>query len=186
MKKYILSLFLFIPLCLYCQVQTAGNPNMSCISQEKSNWCWAACIQMVLNNSGIPVSQSQIVNYVYGDLRNQDADQHQMANSLRGWGIDYSGRRRTIYCQEGISGTPEIIQTLAQGWPLIVGIRNRSGTGGHAIVISAVDYYFDVYYNQPVISAVYIKDPLYGTSYRPSWQEFLNVSDGMYLKVWVR
>jgi ABC-type bacteriocin/lantibiotic exporter with double-glycine peptidase domain len=186
MKKYIIALLLFVPISVFCQVRTAGNPNMRCILQEKSNWCWAACIQMVLNNSGIPVSQSQIVQYVYGDLRNRDADQQQMANSLRGWGIDYSGRRRLIYCQEGISGAPEIIQTLSQGWPLIVGIRNRSGSGNHAIVVSAVDYYFDVYNNQPAIAAVYIQDPLYGDSYRATLQEFLNVSDGMCLKVWAQ
>lgn len=186
MKKLILPLSLLFTISISAQVQTVGKPYMQCINQQKSNWCWAACIQMVLNNSGIPVNQSNIVSRVFGDLRNQDADQSQMVSALRGWATDYRGQYRTIYCQEGVNGAVEVVQTLSMGLPLIVGITNRSGTGYHAIVISAVDFYHDYYYNQPVITGVYIKDPLYGSSYRTTWQEFLSVSDGMCLKVWVQ
>lgn len=185
MKTFFLIIALSVSLPGLAQIQTAGNPYLPCIFQEQSQWCWAACIQMVLNNAGIPVTQSQIVYRLYGDQINDDATSQQMANVLSGQALDFSGYPRTIYCQVGVNNNHEVLQTLSLNWPLIAGISNQSGTGYHAVVISAADYYFDVY-QQPVITAVYIKDPLYGSSHQVSMQEFMSISDGMVLKVWVQ
>lgn len=38
--------------------------------QEETNWCWAACFEMVLRSSGLTVSQSQIVQAVKGRIVN--------------------------------------------------------------------------------------------------------------------
>ena len=36
--------------------------------QRSLNWCWAACIQMVLNFHRIPVTQEQVVKKTLGKL----------------------------------------------------------------------------------------------------------------------
>ena len=43
----------------------------SCIRvQEKDNWCWAACVQAVLQYNGMWKPQSDIVRQVYGSPYN--------------------------------------------------------------------------------------------------------------------
>ena len=42
--------------------------------QEKSNWCWAASIQMVGSYKTKYVSQESIVQYVKGNLNNTGAN----------------------------------------------------------------------------------------------------------------
>lgn len=35
--------------------------------QRQSNWCWAACVQMVLNYRGVPVTQEQVVQRIFAE-----------------------------------------------------------------------------------------------------------------------
>ncbi len=35
-------------------------------TQKEENWCWAACIEMVLHYQGVSVSQNDIVRRVFG------------------------------------------------------------------------------------------------------------------------
>lgn len=53
--------------------------------QEKDNWCWAACIQMVLQYNGISISQSEIVRQIYGFPYNWTASGNEIAESFNGW-----------------------------------------------------------------------------------------------------
>src|SRR5690606_1346325 len=46
--------------------------------QRNTNWCWAACIQMVLNYYNIPVAQEQIVKRTLGKLADKPADPNMM------------------------------------------------------------------------------------------------------------
>ena len=34
--------------------------------QRQANWCWAACVQMVLNYHGLHITQEQVVEKIYG------------------------------------------------------------------------------------------------------------------------
>ena len=52
--------------------------------QEKSNWCWAASIQMVGRYKTKYVSQESIVQYVKGNLNNTGANIEEIKK-----GIDY-------------------------------------------------------------------------------------------------
>lgn len=166
------------------QLMWAGKPNLYPIGQQQENWCWAACIEIVLKNAGIPITQSQIVSKVFGAPYDRDASQGEIMGALSGWAVDAYGYPRSLYCQQVRYGTNEIQHSLINGWPLIVGIRNRSGSGYHAVVLAAIDYY--LINGQVAIQSVTLKDPYYGQSLKISWNEFLSRQDGMYLKFWVQ
>lgn len=92
--------------------------------QRQTNWCWAACVQMVLTYHGLYGAQEQVVQKIYGNLVDQPVERQQILNALSGWAPNVQGRISNIYCQSGLSGANEITNNLAYKWPLIVGLRN--------------------------------------------------------------
>lgn len=159
--------------------------------QIQSNWCWAACVQMVLNYHGLSVSQIDVVTRIYGSpYVNQPANEAQILNALSGWAADYRGRYSAIYAQGGFSNLQEIVNNLSAKWPLIVGLSNPQGGVGHACVLTAIYYsnQYDYYGNIIGIipTRVTIRDP-WPTNPSPqelSWSEFQQRAF-MILKVWV-
>lgn len=153
--------------------------------QRQTNWCWAACVQMVLNFHGLYVSQEQVVHKIYGTLVDQPAGQQQIMNALSGWAPNYQGRISQIYCQPGVTGINDITQNLAYKWPLIVGLRNPQGGIGHAYVLTAISYSTDQFNNTIPIKVV-LRDPwpLSPSRQEMSWYEFSNRLM-MAFKVWV-
>lgn len=187
MRTIIIFLFgIFMINVLCAQLIGVGDPNVFPKGQEESNWCWAACVEIVLEYGGINITQSQIVSRVFGDTRNEEASQREIMAALSGWGFDRRGIPRKIYCRQVTGAESEVISALSRGWPLIVGIRNRNGTGYHAVVLSHLEYI--IVNGQYSIQTVTIKDPLYqgkGT-FRLSWKEFLSIHgrNGMFLNIW--
>ena len=53
--------------------------------QRQSNWCWAACGQMVLNNHGLRVTQEQVVQRIFGESVNAPGQPAQILAALSGW-----------------------------------------------------------------------------------------------------
>lgn len=95
--------------------------------QEKENWCWAACIQMILQYNGQNVSQNNIVIEVIGNSCNRSASGNQIETAFDGW------RGYTVYsCQ---SKKPQyFIDEISSGHPLIIGI------GEHAYLLTHIYY----------------------------------------------
>lgn len=187
MKKTVslfFPLFLFLTINGSAQMMWAGKPNLYPIAQQQKNWCWAACVEIVLKNAGISVTQSQIVSKVFGAAYDKNASQGEIMGALSGWAVDVYGYPRSLYCQQLRYGANEIQHSLINGWPLIVGIKNRNGSGYHAVVLAAIEYYF--LSGQVAIQTVTLKDPYYGKSIKISWNEFLRRQDGMYLKFWIQ
>lgn len=153
--------------------------------QRQTNWCWAACVQMVLNYHGLYVTQEQVVQKIYGNLVDQPAGQQQIMNALSGWAPNYQGRISQIYCQSGFTSINDITNNLAYKWPLIVGLRNPQGGIGHAYVLTAIYYSTDMY-NNTIPNKVVLRDPWPGSPSRQemSWYEFSN-RVMMAFKVWV-
>ena len=60
------------------------NPAIEdCISiQEKDNWCWAACIETIVQYYGIYTTQSSIVSKVHGATVNRTASANEIVQSL--------------------------------------------------------------------------------------------------------
>jgi len=155
--------------------------------QRQTNWCWAACIQMVLNYHGLYVTQEQIVQKIYGNLVDQPAGEQQIMEALSGWMPNYQGRYSQIYCQNEITNINEITSNLAYKWPLIVGLSNPSNPNGvgHAYVLTAIYYSTDMY-NNTIPHKVVLRDPWPGNPSRQemSWNEFSSRVI-MAFKIWV-
>ncbi len=133
--------------------------------QQQSNWCWAACIQMVLNYHGLYVSKQDIVTRVYGQLVDRPAHPHQILQALSGWAPDMRGRYSAVHADAQNINEMTVIDDLHRRWPLIVGLRSLNpGEQGHAYVLTAVYYQMDEY-GQPELLGFILRDPFPG---RPS------------------
>lgn len=130
--------------------------------QRMQNWCWAACIQMVLNYHGLYVDQKDIVTRVFGSAVDRPATGHQMMNALSGWAPDARGRRSAIYADNYNLDPATVINDLDKKWPLIVGLRGARGAAtGHAYVLTAA-YFSQDAYGVPTIHRVVLRDPYPG------------------------
>ncbi len=148
-------------------------------SQQNSQWCWAACVGAIFAFHGFEVDQRRIVQATYGQAVNLPAHGRQIAAaSSRNWTTD-DGRRFTAYCDvlwdsQFHVGRPTAVadaaQELAEERPLII------GTGGHAMVLTAMTYLRDGYGRGQPHAAV-VRDPWPGIGRRPlSTQEWYGTS----------
>ncbi|MCA9776431.1 MAG: C39 family peptidase [Candidatus Eremiobacteraeota bacterium] len=130
--------------------------------QRMENWCWAACIQMVLNYHGLYVDQQDIVTRIYGAAIDRPANGDQIMAALTGWAPDTRGRRSQIYADNYNLDAATIINDLDKKWPLIVGLRGARGAAtGHAYVMTAA-YFSKDQSGQPTIHRVVLRDPFPG------------------------
>lgn len=160
-------------------------------AQLQSNWCWAACIQMVLNYHGLYVSQVDVVTKIYGSPNsNNPANESQILNALSGWAADSRGRYSTINAYGGYTSVQEIINGLSRKWPLIVGLSNPNSEIGHAYVLTGIFYSnrYDNFGNVigVIPDKVVLRDPWPSNSSRQemSWSEFQSRAF-IGVKVWV-
>ena len=137
--------------------ETAGR-------QKMENWCWAACVQMVLNYHGLYVKQQDVVSRIFGDTVDRPANGEQILSALSGWAPDARGRRSAI--QARVHNQPQdhasIIRDLDKKWPLIVGLAGARGAAtGHAYVLTAA-YFSQDHFGNPIIRKVVLRDPFPG------------------------
>lgn len=141
--------------------------------QRSANWCWAACIQMVLNYKGLYISQENIVAKVYGQLIDQPANAEQIVGALNGWAPAAGGSFAAVVADPyNISG-PALVNDLANRYPLIIGLKGDPI--GHAYVLTAVTYELDNQY-QPVFRSAILRNPWPQSPSREemSWNEFMS------------
>jgi hypothetical protein len=178
-----------------CGVPTAEFEYMRASSvnygaQVQTNWCWAACVQMVLNYHGLYVSQMDIVTRIYGSpYVNRPANEQQILYSLSGWAWDTRGRQSLIHSYGGGTTVDEIVNGLSSKWPLIVGLHNPNSPIGHAYVLTAIyySYGYDYYGRLQIIPyKVVLRDPWPGNISRQeySWEYFQKYCF-MAIKIWV-
>ena len=137
---------------LHVTAETVGG-------QHLSQWCWAACIEMVFRYYGLQVPQAHIVRQTWGEIVNLPGHPSQiLANLNRPW-IDASGRRFGVSGNVSTANPITAAQDLAQDMPLII------GTMGHAMVLTSLTYVRDPVGNGNVISAV-VRDPWPGRGRR--------------------
>lgn len=130
--------------------------------QRMQNWCWAACIQMVLNYHGLYVDQKDIVSRVFGQTVDRPANAEQILAALTGWAPDTRGRQSAIYADPYHVDAATVINDLDKRWPLIVGLAGPRGQAtGHAYVLTAV-YFSQGPQGQPIIHRVVLRDPYPG------------------------
>lgn len=103
-------------------------------NQQNSQWCWAACIQMMFRMYGYDLPQALLVHQTWGGIVNMPAQPHQIMAALNRIYIDKNGRRFRASGNSFSVNIATAIQDLANRSPLIVGAL------GHATVLTALNY----------------------------------------------
>ena len=149
--------------------------------QKQENWCWAACIQTVLNYHGLGVTQEQVVERSVGDLVDVPGGPREMMRSLNG--VIYSPDNGYTQVSSTFGGTSakEIRNYLANDNPLIVGLSVPGRSIGHAYILSAIYYKQDSRGNV-IPEKVVLRDPWpYSPSRQEmSWREFAHRVNSVY------
>ncbi|HEY9285353.1 MAG TPA: papain-like cysteine protease family protein [Pyrinomonadaceae bacterium] len=140
--------------------------------QRQQNWCWAACVQMVLNYRGVSVTQEQVVQRVFGGNIDAPGQPGQILGALTGWAFTFRGQRVMLTSSPFAFNGSEIVRDLAERWPIIVGVGDGRSTG-HAYVLTAVTYTVDRF-NQPIFLTAILRDPWPGNQSRIEvpWEQF--------------
>jgi len=122
------------------RVCEAGVPSVAMVtaSQQETQWCWAASIQMVLGYHGHEVDQKTIVTKAYGSAANMPAQPGTILKELNRTWTDKGGDRFRVGAAPVGAGAVEMAHELAAGFPLIIGYSN--GIQGHAVVLTAMSY----------------------------------------------
>ena len=130
-------------------VRVAGLPtdrmNFYAAGQARPNWCWAACVQMVLSSRGAGggLTQEQFVRLTYGDAADLPGDPVQVVHQLDDWPVRAAdGRDARLHATVGI-GPPAVevlLDSLGRGLPVIVVYGANEQVVGHAVVVTAVVY----------------------------------------------
>jgi len=132
--------------------------------QRQSNWCWAACVQMVLNYRGVAVTQEQVVQRIFaGAVPNVPGQPNQILEALSGWAFTRNGQPVVLRSSPFAFDGSEIVRDLAERWPIVVGVN--MGNSGHAYVLTAVTYGVDPW-NRPIFRSVILRDPWPGNPSR--------------------
>lgn len=108
--------------------------------QYKDNWCWAACVQMVLDYYGLEVTQSRIVERAYGDAYDFTADGEDIVDAIDRWNVNGSLIRAT---SEKYKSAKTLIDAMTKGTPLIIGLDEQFTSTGHAYVLTHVFFTTD-------------------------------------------
>ncbi len=133
-------------------------------SQRTPVWCWAACIQMVLNYYQIDITQEDVARRTfgrdwYGNPPAIGGSASVISQNLNNWNVDRRGQnyvvRSSVFRGSPDAGT--IIEHLSQGKPIILGYGPNADSG-HVVVVTAVSYFYDQFRN-PQITSVIVRDP---------------------------
>ena len=120
--------------------------------QEEDNWCWAASISMVLHYQGISVTQKAIVEKALGFSANRPASCDIMIRAANGW--QKAGKTLSAFEENDLS-PKNIIDILANKYPLVVGMNMPNQNVGHAYVLTAIHFTE----NKGTPDSVVLRDP---------------------------
>ena len=142
--------------------------------QKSQNWCWAACVQMVLKNQGLFVDQCEIVKQGLGQkfCIDKPANCFTIEDAAGGWIIN--GKKIKSWVDDNLS-PHELINDLAFKYPLIIGLNMPGSDIGHAYVLTAVYFKYDSS-NRKIPYNVVLRDPWPSNPSRKvlSWSNFYN------------
>ena len=130
-------------------------------AQERSQWCWAACLEMVFTYWRHPVPQEEIVRRTWGADVNMPAQPYQIVRDLnRAW-VDSDGNNFRVAGDVFSANATTAAYDLADDCPLIV------GSLGHAMVVTAITYQgMPNPYSAANVVSVTVRDPWPGMGKR--------------------
>lgn len=146
-KRFVFTIMLV--LCL-------GLADANAIERQRGiNWCWAACVQDVMRQANIYLSQVEIATRLSGWPQDRPAYTQEVAMLLRSYNI----RAR----QAGAPGTPQqLYGTLTSGYKIIAFVRPTNSNIGHFIVLQGID---------PRSGGIIVSDPATGATFLNSIQQ---------------
>lgn len=111
------------------------------LTQERSNWCWAAALSMVAAGYGHAVAQATVAEHLWGAPRNLPINARDFAALLnRDW-FDATGRRLAVRTEPAAmqpavepGNLALMLASLGQGRPIVLAVR------GHVVVLAALLY----------------------------------------------
>ena len=106
--------------------------------QEKSNWCWAACLQTVLAYYKIHISQRSLVKKTFGNFEDRGATAIEMVQTINGW---KKGKRQVTCYADTLINVTDLIGELEQNHPVIVGMPYQGRQ--HAMVLTRMYFQKD-------------------------------------------
>ena len=161
-----LAVFILVAMLLPgCErkVKVAGiktdTMNYYAARQSGRNWCWAACIQMVLAARGIDLSQEQIAQRTFGNTMDRPAGIDAVCANLDGWAVKRDGKPSQLTALMGL-GPPRLdlmIENFQNQVPIVVYLEPPDRGVGHAVVVTAVEYRDDG--PTPQILNITVRDP---------------------------
>jgi len=114
-------------------------------NQRGANWCWAACVQMILNYYGVSIAQEQIVQRTFGsdywgNLPDWPGRFSDISANLNNWSVDNYGYYYQVAstCYNGPPNADWLVSELELQHPVFIGYE--TGYGGHAVLITACTY----------------------------------------------
>ena len=135
------------------------------VIQQESQWCWAACVEMVMEASATPQVQCQVVTHFPGNK--PAGDPCQDSNIFRdiGCAIPEMGEvwsslnvKFELILKPAEPGQPALqfdalVNEITAGRPIEVGIKWHGGRGGHAMLVKGfgeIDGRRAVWINDPL------------------------------------
>lgn len=135
-------------------------------TQRRSQWCWAACIEMVLKNFGLNVKQEDFVEKIYGldcttnQLPNRSAQSpNDVTRNLNGKFITKNSKTYHIqsHTTKGALDTNSLIKNLKKEHPIIMFFLTPQG-GRHVAIITGIDI-IDQPCGNKVLRNIHYRDP---------------------------
>jgi len=142
--------------------------------QESDNWCWAACIQMVLNYQGLYVDQCPIVKKAFNinQCIDKPADCYTIQTGTSGWNINGKLVKARVDYNASVF---KLIDQLAFKDPVIIGLNMPGQSVGHAYVLTAVFFQYDSNQKKKPYKVV-LRDPWPSNASRQEfgWNDFVS------------
>ena len=139
--------------------------------QEEDCWCWAACVQMVLNYQGVDVGQEELVRRAKGVRVNQAGSAYDIQRAADGWRTGSHVIAAKVGNPAGITAQG-IIKDLIDKYPLIIGLEMPGQSVGHAYVLTGISFRQNGNTYQPL--EVILRNPWPSSPSREklSWSDF--------------
>lgn len=109
-------------------------------AQQASNWCWAACIQMILSAHDVSVTQQDIVATAFGQLVDRPGELQDIQAVLNATWIDRFGNAKRVHAtpRQGPPPIEDLKSLLRNETPVIVCYTPPDAPVGHAVIVTAV------------------------------------------------
>jgi hypothetical protein len=164
MKKlkihFLAALGIIMVCCASCTLTDAGLVPVPEIEQEKSNWCWAASMQAILEVYSTSVTQCQEANWLFSrsdcclpGFCNSTTSPGQQQDILDNWGLSSELDYTSLTWNE-------LITEIDADRPVSIGFEWCTG-GGHSLVIAG----FCELDGTPSTQLVLYMDPWFGEGY---------------------